>query len=195
MPVALQDGAEDAGQFFGRMLDERAEVRKRLEELHAKEFVKFLAKHPEQSSKPGDRVWVRNRIAEPPVHGKLERVWQGPCEVLRHISPGTYRVNIRGREEIFTSRQLKPYVPYKDDEKAPLHYYKDREGLMETDDYVVERVLGDRIVRGRRQWVVKFRGFPEPEWHYAGSFMHNINDARAPYNRRKGIDVSLSDLG
>ena len=74
LPVSLQDGAEDAGQFFRCMLDERAEVRKRLEDLHAKGFAKFLAKHLEQSFKPGDRVWVRNRIVEPPVHGKLERV-------------------------------------------------------------------------------------------------------------------------
>ena len=103
LPVSLQDGAEDAGQFFGRRLDERAEVRKRLEDLHAKEFAKFLAKHPEQSFMPGDRVWVRNRIVQPPVHGKLERVWQGPCEVLRRISPGTYRVNIRGREDLHFS--------------------------------------------------------------------------------------------
>ena len=73
LPVSLQDGAEDAGQFFGRMLDERAEVRKRLEDRHAKEFAKFLAKHPEQSFKPGDHVWVRNRIVERPVHGKLGR--------------------------------------------------------------------------------------------------------------------------
>ena len=85
LPVSLQYGAEDAGQCFGRMFDERAEVRKRLQDLHAKEFAKFLAKHPEQWFKPGDRVWVRNRIVEPPVHGKLERVWQGPCEVLRHL--------------------------------------------------------------------------------------------------------------
>ena len=92
LPVSLQDGAGDAGQFFGRMLDERAEVQKRLEDLHAKEFAKFLAKHPEQSFEPGDRVWVRSCIVEPPVHGKLGRVWQGPCEVLKRISPGTYRV-------------------------------------------------------------------------------------------------------
>ena len=97
------------------MLDERAEVGKRLEDVHAKHFAKILAKHLEHSFTPGDRVWVRNRIVEPPVHYKLERVWQGPCEVLKHISPGTYRVNIQGREEIFTSRRLKPYVPYKDD--------------------------------------------------------------------------------
>ena len=145
------------------MLDERAGVRKRLEGLHAKEFAKFLAKHPEQLFKPGDRVLVRNRIVEPPVHGKLKRVWQGPSEVLRRISPGTYRVNIRAREDIFTSRRLKPYVPYKDDNKVPLHYYTDREGLIETDDYVVERVLEDRVVGGKRQWRVKFRGFPKPE--------------------------------
>ena len=176
------------------MLDERAEVRKRLEDLHAKELAKFLAKHPEQLFKPQDRVRVRNRIVEPPVHGKLERVWQGPCEVLRRISPGTYHVNIRGREEIFSSRQLKPYVPCKDDKKLPLHHHTDREGLYEIDDYVVERVLEDRVVRGTQQWRVKFRGFPKPEWHSAGSFMHNINDTWARYNRRKGIDGSLSDL-
>ena len=114
--------------------------------------------------------------------------------MLRRISPVTYLENIRGREEIFTSRQLKPYVPYKDDKKVPLHYYTDREGLIETDNYVVERVLEDRVVGGKRQWRVKFQGFPEPESHYAGSFLHNINDTWARYNRRKGIDVSLSDL-
>ena len=176
------------------MLDERAEVRKRLEDLQAEEFAKFLAKDPEQSFKPGDRVWVRNRIVEPPVHGKLERVWQGPFEVLRRISPGTYRLNIRGRAEIFTSRRLKPYVPYKDDKKVPLHYYTDGEGLIETNDHVVEHVLGDPVARGKRQWRDKFRGFPQPEWHYAGCFLHNINDTWTPYNRWKGIDVSSSDL-
>ena len=144
------------------MLDEGAEVRKRLEDLHTKEFAKFLAKHPGQSFKPGDRVRVRNRIVEPPVHGKLEKVGQGPCEVLRRISPGTYRLHIRGREEIFTSRRAKPYVPYKDDKKVPLHYYTDREWLIETDDYVVERVLEGRVVRGKRQWRVKLPGFPDP---------------------------------
>ena len=190
LPVSLQDGAEDAGQFFGRILDERAEVRKRLEDLHTKEFAKLLAKHPEQSLKPGDRVWVRNRIMKNSVHGKLERVWQGLCEVFRRILPGTYRVTIRGREEIFTSRRLKPYVPYKDDKKVPLHYCTDREGLIETD----ERLLEDSVVRGQRQWRVKFRGFLEPEWHYAGSFMHNINETWAGFNRRKGFDVALSDL-
>ena len=128
------------------------------------------------------------------MHGKVEGVWQGPCEVLRRISQGTYRVNIPGREEIFTSRRLKPYVPYKDDEKVPWQYYTDTDGLIETDDYVVERVLEEGIVRVKRQWRVKFRWFPEPEWHYAGSFMHNINHTRARYNRRKRIDVSLSDL-
>ena len=160
------------------MLDRRAEVQKRPQDLHAKEFAKFLAKHPEQSFKPGDCVWERNRIVEPPVHGKLEKVWQGPCEVLRGIPPGTYRVNLREREEIFTSRRLKPYVPYNDDKKVPLHYYTDWEGLMETDDYVVQRDLVDRVVRAKRQWQVKFRGFPEPELHYAGHFLHDLNVQR-----------------
>ena len=48
--------------------------------------------------------------------------------MLRRISLGTYRVNIRRREEIFISPKLKPYVPYKDNKKVPLHYCTDREG-------------------------------------------------------------------
>ena len=58
----------------------------------------------------------------------LKGFWQGPCEVLRPILPGTYRVYIRGGEEILTSRQLKPHVPYKENKKVSLHYYTDREG-------------------------------------------------------------------
>ena len=95
---------------------------------------------------------------------------------------------------MFTSRRSKPYVPYRYDKKVPLHHYTDREGLIETNDSEVERVLEDPVVRGKRQWRVKFRGFLEPEWHYAGSFMHDINKTWARYNRRKGIDVSLSDF-
>ena len=120
--------------------------------------------------------------------------WQGPCELLTRISPGTYRVNIRGSRDIFTSRGLKPYVPYKDDKKVRLHYYTDREGSIKTDDYVVERVLEDHVFRGKRQWRVKFRGFPEIEPQYQGSFMPNINDTWARYNRRRGTYVSQSHL-
>ena len=107
--------------------------------------------------------------------------------MLGSNSPGIYRVNIRPREDIFTSRRLKPYVHCRDDKKVPLHQYTGREGFIATDDYVVERVLEDRDVRGKRQWRVKFWGFCEPEWHYAGPFLHNINDTWARYNHRKGI--------
>ena len=80
------------------------------------------------------------------------------------------------------------------DKKVPLHYYTDMEGLIETDNYVVDRVLEDRVVSGKRHWRIKFPGFSEREWYNAGSFMHNINITWASYNRRKGLDVSLSDL-
>ena len=102
LPISLQDGAEDEGHFFGPMFDERAEVQKCLEDLHAKDFANLLAKDAEQSFKPGDRVWVRNRMLALPVHGKLERGWQGPCEVLRRISPDTYRVK-KGRDLHFSA--------------------------------------------------------------------------------------------
>ena len=108
--VSLLDVADNAGQFLSHMWDARAEVPKGLETLHAREFGRSLAKHPEQSFKPWGRVWTKYCIAEPPMHGTLKRLWQGPCEVSEHISLGTYRVNIRGREEIFISPRSKPYL-------------------------------------------------------------------------------------
>ena len=77
----------------------------------------------------------------PPVYPKLDRLWQGPAEVLARLSESTYRVNYNGLEQVLPVDRLTPYVPYRDGTRAPLHYFSEREGLLETEDFIVDRVL------------------------------------------------------
>ena len=60
--------------------------------------------------------------------------------------------------------RLKPYLA--PEEGGPLlHYYTDQEFLVESDKYVIEDILlHQKVGRGprkRRQWEVKYRGFPK----------------------------------
>ena len=67
-PYADVDGCEDAGAFFRRLSQERETVRAKLQAAHDRAYRKFLARYPEQVFRPGDRVWVRNRIESPPLY-------------------------------------------------------------------------------------------------------------------------------
>ena len=79
-------------------------------------------------------MWVGIRAESPPFYPKLDRLWQGPAEMLQHLSESTYRVNYNGLEQVLPIDRLKPYVPYRDGTWALLHYFSKREGLVETED-------------------------------------------------------------
>ena len=197
-PYVDEEGCEDAGVFFRRLVQERDAVRDKLQSTHECEYQNFLTAHPPQMFRPGDRVWVRNRVESPPVYPKLDRLWQGPAEVLQHLSWSTYRVNYNGLKQVLPVDRLKPDVPYRDGAKAPLHYFSEREGLVETEHYIVDTVLKHGM-RGsgtnrKLRWRVKYRGYPEPEWQPATSFLHDIQEEWLRYNKRHRLDLKLSDL-
>ena len=115
-------------------MQERDALRDKLQSIHEREYQKSFNAHPPQVFRPGDRVWVRNCVELPPVYPKLDRPWQGPAEVLQRLSGSTYRVNYNGLEQVFPVDRLKPSVPWRDGAKPPLHFFSEREGLVETDD-------------------------------------------------------------
>ena len=197
-PYVDEEGCEDAGAFFRRLVQERDAIRDKLHAIHEREYRKFLKAHPPQFFRPGDKVWVRNRVDSPPVYPKLDRLWQGPAEVLARLSESTYRVNYNGLEQVLPVDRLKSYVPYRDGTRAPLHYFSEREGLVESEDYIVDRVLKHET-RGsganrKLWWYVKYRGYPQPEWQPATSFLHDIQEEWLKYNKRHRLDLKLSDL-
>ena len=101
---------EDATEYFRRAQDERQLIQSTFVDLHAWEYQAFLKKHPSLQFKEGDRVWGRNRTDQPGLHPKLDRIWQGPAEILRQVSMNTYLVNLNGKEVILSVGRLKPYI-------------------------------------------------------------------------------------
>ena len=81
---------EDASEYFRRAQEERQLIQSKLVDLFAREYHAFLKKRPSLQFKEGDRVWVQNRTNQPGLHPKLDRVWQGPAEILRKVSTNTY---------------------------------------------------------------------------------------------------------
>ena len=90
---------------------------------------------------------MRNRTNQPGLNPKLDRIWQGPAEILRKGSTNTYLVNLNGKEVILSVGRLKPYMARRDGVNPPLHHYSERQDLHD-DSYVDEDVL-DHEYRGK----------------------------------------------
>jgi transposase InsO family protein len=208
-PLTTDTGIEDATEYFTRIGKERQLVHDKLTAIHDREYRKFIAKCPVARFKEGDRVWVRNRTDQPGLHPKLDRIWQGPAEILRQISPSTFLVNLNGKEVALSVERLKPFLPRRDGVNPPLHHYSERQDLHD-DSYVIEDVLAHEYrgkVRGKAKkskypfaggkpwWRIKYRGFDRPEWHDVTAFLHDINKDWLDYNRRNHITVSTDSLG
>ena len=130
-PYADMGGCEDAGAFFRRLSQKRETVRVKLQAAHDRAHRKFLAMYPEQAFCPADRVWVQNRIESPPLYPKLDRLWQGPAEIVARVSPATYRVSSHSVEQVLSTERLKPFLRSPDGTQPPLHYYSEQDGVIE----------------------------------------------------------------
>ena len=91
---------------------------------------------------------------------------------------------------------LKPYLQNVDGTAIPCLYYKPKAQLPTTDTYVVEKILQHRVRRGRREWLVRWRGFgPEGDtWEPASSFVGFMHQDWKRWNKENGIDLRLADL-
>ena len=192
------DGAEDAEQFFDRLVEERAHVQSKLTALHKKEEAQFLKKHPPQRFQPGDWVWVRN-VDDKSTAAKIKRIWQGPFEVMEVVSDGVYKISyLNDVLTVLSSARLKPYLAKHTGERIPLCSKTDVDFLVEDDQWVVERITGHQeFGRGRNKvmkWRVKYKGHAEEQWEPARSFVHHLTDEWVKYNKRHKVNVSLAEV-
>ena len=186
------------------MNNDRKSVQSKLTAIHEKFAAKFYKTHPPQIFKTGEIVWcmVDRKPGDP--YTKLDRLWEGPFEVMQRLGSGRYLISkqIRKggkvRELQADSYRLKPYIPHLDGQEAPLHYYTDTEYLVESDRYIIDDIIRHATFGSGRnkhtKWLVKYRGYPEPEWQSSSAFLHDINDTWTKYNKKHKIDISLSDI-
>ena len=200
-PVIPEHGSQDAVQCFSKLIGDRRYVQEKLQAQHDKLPKAYHKAHPTHVYEKGERVWYKGHQKD--TNSKLQRVWTGPGEILARQGRNQYTVATERGEVVPDSMRIVPYIPPhteqgEDTQTPPLHYYTDQGFLIETDTYVLEKVL-DHKPKGTtskqpKQWLVKCKGYPEPEWQPANSFLHNINDDWLAYNTKHGISVDLRDV-
>ena len=197
-PVIPEHGSEDAVSFFKRLAQDRLHVRDALPKIHKKLCTQFESEHPLHVYQAGERVWYRRHKKQD--NSKLNRVWEGPGEILERRGRSQYRVATSRGEVILDGMQLKPYLPPHDlnGKEPPLHYYTDSEFLVDSEKYIIEDIVGHtKVGRGKNrhiQWEVKYKGFPDTEFQPASAFMRDINETWTKYNAKHKIDLRLADI-
>lgn len=120
----------------------------------------------------GDQVLVHKDYLSTPVSRdqpcvKLRPLWLGPFKVLETPSRSTARLDLPSwcrAHKVMNQAALKKY--HKDDTlhgppSRPPAPIVDADGFQR---YIVEKVLSHRRFRGRKQYLVKWRGYQDPTW-------------------------------
>lgn len=194
-PLSVQDGCEDAISFFDRLSQERKRVQEELTKLHAKAQRDHLAKHPPLKLDVGDSVWVLELSKDTT---KLDRLWQGPCEVLTVVSPARFEVSTPQGVQVLPANRLKLYIPPPKGKAVPFHHFSRERPPPTEEGWIVEEIQGVRWTgqgqRRRREWLVKWKGHDQPEWEPASSFLHHINTEWHKFNKKHKIVISVDDV-
>ena len=126
----------------------------------------------------GEKVWLATRNL-PLKTGtrKLAAVWAGPFEVLECIGPVAYRLRLPGDwgiHDVFHISQLKPCI-------GDIEREQEIE-VQSGAEYEIEKVIDMRIVKGNKQFLVKWKGYQDFDnmW-IAESEMGNAQEAIAEY--------------
>ena len=107
----------------------------------------------------GDKVWLSTRYL--PVKGtarKLSALWAGPFVILSRVGNVAYRLQLPTDwqvHDVFHVSQLKGSVGDVTGESGI-----DIEGQIE---YEIERILQSRIVRNRKEYLIKWKGYNDFE--------------------------------
>ena len=122
----------------------------------------------------GDRVLLKIETRVP----KLEWIWSGPYRVAEVLPNDVYTLrdlpNKRIIPDVHVSR-LRDYLTVVD--AVPLA----------DDEFLVEKILEDRLVSGERQYRIKWTGFPlsQATWEPEGNLLVRCADMLMTYQRTR----------
>ena len=122
----------------------------------------------------GEYVWLSTRHL--PLRlgtRKLAAKWAGPYRVEQRVTAEAYKLTLPSSwrvHSVFHTSQLKPAKGQPQSEEAI---------LLDSgqEEYEVEAVLASRLVRGRRQYLVSWRGYGSYEDSWEPE--RNLSNARA----------------
>lgn len=162
------ESGNEAGEYRAKSW---ASIAKKLQQRkEAMESTANKSRRMEPAWEEGTKVYVSNRNAKIRGKGrKLEKLWSGPYEIQQRLSRVVYIVKFPGSEKTksFHVSQLKRAPVTEPLAKAAKQFLEE--------EYEVEEILAERTRRGKRQYLIKWKGYDdsentwEPEQNLTGS--------------------------
>src|ERR1700692_228723 len=115
----------------------------------------------------GDNGWIdgRNfRIKEPSNSRALTPRRYGPYEVKEQMSPVTYRLELPTSLKIHNVFHVDLLTPYYETQEHGENYAQPPPELIDgEEEYQVEEIIDERIFRRKKQYLIKWLGYPVSE--------------------------------
>ena len=113
----------------------------------------------------GDKVWLdaRNLKIKAPSK-KLSPRRYGPYRITRQVSPVTYQLQLPKSLRIHNVFHVDLLIPYHETKEHGANYPQPAPELIDgEEEYEVEEIIDERINRRKRQYLVKWTGYPASE--------------------------------
>ena len=114
---------------------------------------------------PGDKVWLdAHNLPIKTRSRKLSPRQYGPFQVLEKLSPVTYRIQLPISMKIRNVFHVDLLIPFHEtDAYGPAYSQPAPELINGDEEYEVEAIIDDRVHRRKRQYLVKWVGYPVSE--------------------------------
>ena len=183
-------------EWFSDIEKLRKKVQNSVIQIHNRVKNQYMKDFRSPEYQPGDKVWVRN-TKNRTDSTKLDPLWTGPCEILQRLgNSGRYKVALpKGVEDVHMDT-FKPYICPPNGKAIPFLYFKPRQTLPETDDFVIDKILAHKIEKGENLWKVRWRGYgsEEDSWEPAASFVGFIQQDWKRWNLENRIPIKLETI-
>src|SRR6266567_3381825 len=134
-----------------------------------------------------DKVWldVHNLNIRMPFRS-LSPQRYGPYQVLKQISPVTYHLKLPPSLRIHNVFHVNLLIPYHETEEHGANYLQPAPKLIDDEEeYTVEEIIDKHINRQKKQYLVKWEGYPASENSWVNAKDLHADKLLEEYHRSK----------
>ena len=152
------DNVPAAQERLQMILEARSDAQKALQRR-----IKPIA--PPRSFVSGNKVWLDGRNLRIKTHSKkLTPRRYGPFEVMKQVSPVTYRIKLPASMKIHNVFHVDLLIPFHETDAYGTAYPQPPPELIDgQEEFEVEEIIADRVHRRKQQYLVKWVGYPTSE--------------------------------